>query len=100
MITFRIVLARVLALFRKRWSDVALLDEIRVHLDLLADDFVKRGMTPEAARAAARREFGGIDQMKERYRDQRSLPMLDALRTDLRYAFRLARTNPGFAAVA
>jgi putative ABC transport system permease protein len=84
MTRFRILLARLLPWFRRRWSDAALSDEIRVHLDLLADDLVQRGMTPEAARMAARREFGGVDQIKEHYRDQRGWPALDALLQDAR----------------
>jgi len=91
---------RLIGMFRRRRGDAALDDEIRTHLDLLADDFVRRGMTPDDARAAARREFGGVDQMKERYRDQRGWPWMESLAQDARYALRTFAKNPGFAAVA
>jgi predicted permease len=94
------VIRRVLGMFRRRSSDAVLDDEIRTHLDLLTDDLIRRGMMPDAARAAARREFGGVDQMKERYRDQRGWPFLDALAQDVRYAVRTFAKNPGFAVVA
>ena len=50
--------------------------------------------------AAARRAFGGVDQIKEAHRDQRGLPLVDALGQDVRFALRLMRRNPGFAVTA
>ena len=45
-------------------------------------------------------KLGGLDQAKERYRDRRGLPVVDALRQDVSQAFRVARGNPGFTLVA
>src|SRR5215471_19133671 len=92
--------SRCLALVGGRRSDAQLSDEIRLHLELLATDFVRRGMTPAEARAAARREFGGVDQGKEVYRDQRGWPWLDALTQDTRYAVRSLRRDQLFCAIA
>ncbi len=100
MTAFRIVVSRVLSLFGRRRRDVELSDEIQAHLDLLADEHVRRGMSASDARAAARREFGGVEQMKETYRDRRGLIFVDELAQDVRYAVRLLRRNPVFALTA
>ena len=68
------------------------------HLALLEDEFVRRGMTPEQARLAARRAFGGVEQAKELQRDARSFVWLDDIRRDLQYAVRVLRRAPGFTA--
>ena len=93
-------LSRIRALFRRSRLDNDLDADIGAHLDLLEADEVRRGATPEAARLAARRAFGGVEQMKESYRDRRGLPWIDDLRQDLRYALRGLVRTPGFACVA
>src|SRR5882672_3489851 len=72
--------------------------EVASHLALLEDEFIRRGLTPEEARLAAVRAFGGVDQTKELYRDARSFVWLDDARRDLQYAARTLRRAPGFTA--
>ncbi len=96
MTKLRTLLSRILALFTKNRGDADLNDEIQAHLDMLATEHVRGSLPPAAARAAARREFGGVDQMKEIYRDQRGLPFFDTLAQDFRYAVRQLGRNPGF----
>ena len=75
-------------------------DEVRMHLELLAVEYERRGLSPEQARHAARRDFGGVEQMKETYRDRRGLPWLDDMRRDVQHAFRALRRAPVFAGAA
>src|SRR5580704_17422685 len=92
--------SRVRALFRRSHAERELNDELRAHLDSLTEANVKRGMSLEDARAAAHRGFGGIEQTKESYREQRSLPFLETLGRDIRFALRGLRRDIGFASLA
>lgn len=74
--------------------------EVTSHLELLEDEFRRRGMPDEEAHLAARRAFGGIEQTKEQHRDARSFAWLDDGRRDLQYAIRTLRRSPTFAVVA
>jgi predicted permease len=88
------------SLFRSRPLDRDLDDEITAHLALQEAEFRASGMTPAAARAAALREFGGVAQTMEEYRERRGVPWIDTARRDVRYAVRGLICNPGFTATA
>jgi predicted permease len=96
----RTILKRLLALFTRRRLDRDLDDEIRAHIDLLAAEYERGGMSPADARLAARRAFGGAEQMKETYRDRRGIPLLETMARDARYAVRALARDRGFAVVA
>ena len=73
--------------------------ELSEHLQLLAEENIRRGMNADEARAAAHREFGGLEQTKEKYRDQRGWPGISALWRDVRYGSRLLTKTPALSIV-
>src|SRR5258708_14310250 len=93
-------LQRLRNLFRQDDLDRDLATEISTHLDLAADENVKKGLSPEEARRQALIQFGGTQQAKENHRDSRGLPLLESFFQDLRFALRTFLKNPGFTAIA
>jgi len=99
-----------LAFFDSRRARQEMDEEIDFHLAARAEEFVRRGMTRDAARAEARRRFGGGDTTMHiarrrlrasagRREDRmRVHDGIDAMRQDVRYALRGVRAHPAFAA--
>ena len=98
--TFRRFVLRLVNVFRSGRREQELARETVAHLSLLEDEYRRRGMSADEARTAARRAFGGIEQMKDRHRDARSFTWLDDARRDLHYSARLLARNPIFALTA
>jgi predicted permease len=100
MTTLRILLSRLRGLLLRRKLEDDLAAEIQSHLEMQIEEHVRQGMSAEEARYLALRKFGGLDQVKETYRDRRTLPWVETFFRDLRYGFRMLRRSPGMTAVA
>jgi predicted permease len=100
MTALRVWLSRLGELFRRRRRDRQLRDEIQSHLDHLTDDYLRQGLSPQAARTAAQRSFGSVAAMKDIHRHQRGLPFIDALGQDARFGARVLLRQRGFAGTA
>jgi len=84
---------------RGRWDDERRL-EIEAHLAIETDEQIARGLSPDAARSAARRKLGNATLIREEIFRMNTIGVLDAFCRDLRHAARLLRRNPGFASIA
>lgn len=100
MAAIRRALLRFVSFFRSGRAESDLAREIRSHLQLLEDQFLAQGMSAGDARAAARRAFGGVEQVKEHQRDARSFRWIDNSWLDFKLALRLLVRYPGLTLVA
>src|SRR5688572_33041518 len=100
MTHLRVLVFRLRALFGVRQLDRDFDDEITSHLAEATEEYVRQGLSPEEARRAAQRSFGGVPQTKEVYREVRSFMWLAELPRDLRYALRTLRKSPAFTTAA
>jgi len=84
---------RFIAIFRRNRLERELASEIDFHLEMLIQEKVRLGRSEKEALAEARREFGGIDQVKEASRDLRGLALIESFFSDCAYGLRAMRRN-------
>ncbi len=95
----RVMVARLRGWFSLRGVDEEFEQELTEHLAMLTAENIRRGMTPEQARRAARLRLGGSTQLREINRELRGLPFFETFFQDIQYAIRTLRKNPGFTVV-
>ncbi len=96
----RVFAAKLGGLFGRQKADQDFDQEMRMHLHLLTEQGIRRGMSPEEARAAACRQFGNIALLQQSQREMRSIMPLANLGRDLRFAARQLRRSPSLATIA
>jgi macrolide transport system ATP-binding/permease protein len=97
---WRTFVQRAVNVLRRRRLEHDLDAEMRSHLEMAVDANLGKGLSAEEARREALRSFGGLEQAKEQYREQRGLPMIETTLQDLRFGLRMLRRSPGFSVLA
>ncbi len=91
---------RLLNFVTKRHDHERLREEIEAHLAAQTDENIRAGMAPGEAARQARLKFGAVEKVRAEYHDEASLPLLEDLVRDGRYALRTLRASPAFTLVA
>jgi hypothetical protein len=82
---------------REQEDDLA--RELDTHLAIAVDEQRERGLSHDQARSAAQKQLGNVTLLKEEMREMSGWTWLERLVRDARYALRMMRKNPGFAAI-
>jgi len=83
-----------------RRADQRLREEMAEHLAQQTADNLRAGMPAAEAHRKAVLKFGAAEAIREQYHSELSLPFIETLLQDLRYATRQLAASPGFASVA
>jgi len=90
---------RIASLFRRSELDTDIEEELRSHMQHRADDLERAGLPRWKAERQARLEFGGPAKFREQTREAAGGTFIESIFQDLRFAARMLRKSPGFAAI-
>jgi predicted permease len=91
---------RLARLVRGEQLDRQLHAEMKFHLDMEAEKYMRQGLDPDTARQQALKNFGPMTRHVEETREARGVGWIDDFLQDVRYAGRTLAKSPGYAAVA
>jgi len=94
------LIRRIAGLFTRNQRDHDFDEEMESHLRMHIEDNIRAGLTPTEARRAAMLKLGPMAHVKEAYREQGSVPIIESTAQDARLALRHLAKNPGFAITA
>jgi predicted permease len=97
---FRYALAKLRALVRRDAIAGEIREELRIHVDMRAEDLERQGIARDEARRQAVRRFGNVALIQDRGYDVRGGGILETILQDLRYSLRLFAAQRAFAIVA
>ena len=91
---------KMIGVWRHRSREAEMAEEMRAHLERLEQANRDAGLSPDAARERARRQFGNVSSVQDWARDEWQFRWLDECRYDVRFALRQLRASPAFTLVA
>src|SRR5262245_63769703 len=96
----RALVLRIAALAGRGRTDAEIREELEVHRSLLASEYERSGLTPEAARHRAAVDLSNLSSIADTCRDQRGIPAIETAIRNARVAGRQLLKSPAFTLVA
>ena len=87
-------------MLQRRRVDADFSAELEAHIAMHVEDGVRAGLSADEARRRALIQLGGVEQVRQSYRERQSMPWLEHLARDIRYGLRTLAKHPAVTAVA
>lgn len=84
------------ALFQRRKLQKELDDEVQLHIDLQAEEYLRSGLSEAEAQLAAQRRFGNAASIREHCRDENGVTRVETFWQDLRFGARTLLAQRSF----
>ena len=91
--------ASLLGLFSAQQVNHDFDEELQGHLEMLVDDYIRRGVSRDEAVRAARLQMGNLTRVRETREEMSGAPDLAKILQDVRFAIRVLGRRPGFAII-